>query len=274
MAATCGLRHTSSHFTQPIDVTMTDILQEQDGAILRLRINRPKSKNALTHAMYTALTDGLKQAADDKSTRVVLIQGVDGCFCAGNDMNDFLEHPPENHDSPVMQFLATLMAFPKPVVAAVEGPAVGIGTTMLLHCDLVYVAPDAKLKLPFVSLGVCPEAGSSMILPALMGHQRAAELLLLGDTISGEKAAAIGLVNRASEQCIADAEKAAQRLASLPPSAIRLTKQLMKTVPQDPLQQQMRLEGDHFFQRLSSPEAREAMQAFVEKRAPDFSQFD
>lgn len=252
---------------------MSDIEIKKDGHLLWLRMNRPNRKNALTHAMYTELENGLKQGCEDQEVRVVILAGSAGNFSAGNDMHDFLQHPPQGQDSPVMRFLAGLVQFPKPVVAAVEGVAIGIGTTMLLHCDLVYVAPDAKLKLPFVNLGLCPEAGSSLILPALMGHQRAAELLLLGDMISGTKAVELGIANMAVADCEALAEAQARRLAAQPPSALRLSKQLMRQGGAASLHQQMTAEGAHFFSRLLSEEAKEAMQAFVEKRAPDFSRF-
>lgn len=252
---------------------MSEIEIDKQGQLLWLRMNRPARKNALTHAMYTTLTQGLQQARDDQEVRVVVITGSEGNFSAGNDMHDFLQHPPQGQDSPVMRFLAELIAFPKPVVAAVEGVAVGIGTTLLLHCDLVYVAPSARLKLPFVNLGLCPEAGSSLVLPALMGHQRAAELLLLGEMISGAKAVELGLANALSEDCVALAEAQARRLAAQPPAALRLSKQLMRQGSSAALQQQMATEGAHFFKRLLSEEAREAMQSFVEKRAPDFSRF-
>lgn len=253
---------------------MSDIEIKQDGQLLWLRINRPARKNALTHAMYTDMTRGLQQARDDKAVRVVIITGTDGCFSAGNDMNDFLQHPPTGSDSPVMQFLNALVTFPKPIVAAVEGVAVGVGTTLLLHCDLVYVAPSARLKLPFVNLGLCPEAGSSLVLPALMGHQKAAELLLLGDMIDGARAVELGLANALSDDCVALAEQQARRLAAQPPGALRQAKQFMRQGSASALAQHMQTEGERFCQMLLEPEAREAMQAFVEKRAPDFSRFD
>lgn len=253
---------------------MSDIEITQDGQLLWLRINRPERKNALTHAMYTTMTQGLQQAKDDSSVRVVIITGAAGCFSAGNDMHDFLQHPPTGSDSPVMRFLDALVNFPKPLVAAVEGVAVGIGTTLLLHCDLVYVAPSAKLKLPFVNLGLCPEAGSSLVLPALMGHQRAAELLLLGEMIDGASAVTLGLANGVSDDCVALAETQAKRLAAQPPAALRQAKAFMRQGSAAALKQQMQSEGARFCQMLLEPEAREAMQAFVEKRAPDFSRFE
>lgn len=244
--------------------------------ILEVRISRPERRNALTHEMYTALDEALRHAADTPAVRVVLLTGTADCFTAGNDMQDFLNNPPKGQDSPVMRFLARLVDFEKPIVAAVVGPAVGVGTTMLLHCDLVYVGTSARLQMPFVNLGLCPEAGSSLLVPALVGHQRAAELLLLGDAISGEDAVELGLANEVFEdgECLLRARGQAERLAAQPAAAVRLTKKLMRLAGAATLREQMQVEGKHFDERLGSPEAREAMTAFVEKRKPDFSRFD
>lgn len=252
------------------------IAVSEDRGILEVRIQRPERRNALTHAMYAALDDALRHAAATPAIRVVLLTGTDDCFTAGNDMQDFLNDPPKGQDSPVMRFLARLVTFEKPVVAAVVGPAVGVGTTMLLHCDLVYVGTSARLQVPFVNLGLCPEAGSSLLLPALVGHQRAAELLLLGDPVSGERAVALGLANELFDdsECLLRARAQAERLAAQPAAAVRLTKRLMRGAGAAALEAQMREEGREFDRRLGSPEAREAMTAFVEKRRPDFSQFD
>lgn len=244
--------------------------------ILEVRMHRPERRNALTHEMYTALDAALQRAAESPSVRVVLLAGTDDCFTAGNDMKDFLNNPPQGPDSPVMRFLSRLVAFEKPVVAAVVGPAVGVGTTLLLHCDLVYVGRSARLQMPFVNLGLCPEAGSSLLVPALMGHQRAAELLLLGDPVSGEQAVTLGLANEIYEdgECLQQARVQAERLAAQPAAAVRLTKKLMRSAGAGRLHDHMREEGAQFDKRLGSPEAREAMTAFMEKRPPDFSQFD
>jgi enoyl-CoA hydratase/carnithine racemase len=254
---------------------MTDHIniQVNDGIQL-VRIQRPERKNALTHAMYTTLNEALLTAQENPKIRTVVITGCEGNFSAGNDMKDFLEHPPQGDDSPVAKFLATLIRFPKPLVAAVEGVAIGVGTTLLLHCDLVYVASDAKLRMPFTSLGLCPEAGSSLLLPLLMGHQRAAELLLLADAIDGKRAVELGLANALSDDCLTLAMAQARRLASLPPASVRLAKRMMRQTVQPWLETQMANESREFFQRLLSPEAREAMTAFMEKREPDFSRFD
>tara|TARA_R110002073_G_scaffold336542_1_gene534927 strand:- start:34637 stop:35413 length:777 start_codon:yes stop_codon:yes gene_type:complete len=247
----------------------------KSGGVMEISIQRPDRKNALTHAMYAAMNAALVTAEQTPATRVVLITGTADCFTAGNDMVDFLSNPPEGREAPVMCFLRQLVEMKKPVVAAVNGAAVGVGTTMLLHCDLVYVARSAKLQMPFASLGLCPEAASSMLLPMIMGHQRAAELLLLGTTISGEEAVRLGIANQLAEDAeyLLLAREKALQLAAQPAAAVRMTKQLLKAPYLDQLKSHMQVEGDLFFQRLSSPEAKEAMSAFMEKRKPDFSSF-
>ncbi len=249
------------------------ILTETHGAVLRIQINRPDKKNALTLAMYDAMTAALLAAEADPAVRVILFAGADTCFTAGNDLGDFLNNPPSGEDSPVFRFLKTLVATQKPVLAAVHGVAVGIGTTMLLHCDLVWAGPSARFQVPFVNLGLTPEAASSLILPQLMGHRRAAELLLLGETFDAETALAVGLVNglRADSELDAYVLHKAQVLAAKPPTAVRFSKQLMKRWPADAVRQAMSAEGEIFIARLGSPEAREAMTAFFERRQPDFS---
>lgn len=249
------------------------ILTSSHAGVFKVQINRPEKKNALTIAMYQAMTDALRAAEADPSVRVTIFAGTESCFTAGNDLADFLNNPPTDEDSPVFVFLKTLMAAQKPVMAVVHGVAVGIGTTMLLHCDLVYAGPSARFQLPFANLGLTPEAGSSLILPQLMGHRRAAELLMLGETIDAETALALGLVNavRADSDLDEFALHKAEHLAAKPPTAIRLTKMLMKRSPLPAVQEAMSEEGKIFIARLRSPEAREAMQAFFERRQPDFS---
>lgn len=249
--------------------------QVSDG-VMEIRINRPDRKNALTHAMYDALTAALNEAEQSPSIRVTLITGTEDCFTAGNDMVDFLQSPPKGDSSPVMLFLRKLVELEKPLVAAVNGPAVGVGTTMLFHCDLVVVARSAKLKMPFTSLGLCPEAGSSLLLPMIVGHQRAAELLMMSKVIDGVEAERIGIANRVCEdsEYLEAARAMCRELAAQPAAAVRLTKSLMKRPYIDQLREHMRFEGGCFGERLDSPEAREAMTAFMEKRQPDFSQFD
>jgi enoyl-CoA hydratase/carnithine racemase len=256
--------------------TCPEITTHQHGHVLEMRIERPERKNALTQAMYTALTEALQAGEADSGVRALLITGTEDCFTAGNDMGDFLNNPAADEDAPVMRFLNLLPVLTKPLLAAVNGPAVGVGTTLLLHCDLVYLGADARLQLPFVNLGLCPEAGSSLLLPAIMGHQRAAELLLLGESFDAARARELGLANEvlASSAYRDHARAKAQQLAQQPAAAARLTKQLLKEPQREQLQRQMAEEGRAFRERLVSPEAREAMQAFMEKRQPDFTQFD
>jgi enoyl-CoA hydratase/carnithine racemase len=255
----------------------TDQIQrELDDGILTLRINRPDKKNALNLAMYQALADGLREADGDAAVRVILICGSQGCFTSGNDLADFLAAPPTGADSPVMQFLAAISEARKPVVAAVGGLAVGIGVTMLLHCDLVYAASSASFLMPFVNLGLCPEAGSTLLLPRIMGHQRAAELLLLGEPFGADKACDVGIVTAVctAEELPALARNKALQLAAQPPAALRLTKSLLKRDYAAPLRETITEEGQQFMARLKSPEAAEALQAFMQRRKPDFSRFN
>ena len=252
------------------------LLLERDEGVLTLRMNRVDKKNALTRAMYAAMAKALDDAAADRSVRVVLITGGESCFTSGNDVADFLQAPPTGSDSEVFRFMRALFDFPKPVVAAVAGAAVGIGTTLLLHCDLVYVAEDAQLKMPFVNLGLCPEFGSSMIVPRLLGHARAADLLLLGQGFSGADAARWGIANQAlasGAQALDAAKQAAKRFLDLAPQAVIDSKRLMRAPDRELLRQVIEQEGEVFRQRLSSPEAIEALQAFMQRRKPDFSRF-
>lgn len=249
------------------------VLTQVQDAVARIQMNRPEKKNALTIAMYEAMTAALQAAEADPAVRVILFAGADACFTAGNDLADFLNNPPSGEDSPVFRFLKTLIAAQKPVLAAVHGVAVGIGATMLLHCDLVWAGPSARFQVPFVNLGLTPEAASSLLLPQLMGHRRAAELLLLGETFDAETALAVGLVNglRADSELDEFVLHKAQVLAAKPPTAVRLSKQLMKRWPAAAVQQAMSAEGEVFIARLHSPEAKEAMTAFFERREPDFA---
>ncbi|MHC8357794.1 enoyl-CoA hydratase-related protein [Pseudomonas sp. LB3P81] len=244
------------------------ILQQRERGLLTLRLNRPDKKNALTRAMYSHLAEALKQADTDPEINAVLITGSAECFTAGNDIADFLQQPPSNLDSPVFQFMLTLLECRKPVIAAVAGAAVGIGTTMLLHCDLVYVSRDARLRMPFVNLGLCPEFGSSLLLPRLLGHAKAAELLLLGEGFSGEQAAQWGIATEAlgsGEAALAKAREMALRFESLPPEAVRISKQLMKAPDREQLRKVIEEEGALFTQRLRSPEAVAALSGFINR---------
>ena len=252
------------------------ILVEREGGLLTLRLNRADKKNALTRAMYSQMAEVLDAANADRSVRVVLITGGPECFTSGNDVADFLQAPPTGMDSPVLQFMRALFDFEKPVVAAVAGPAVGIGTTLLLHCDLVYVSRDAKLRTPFVNLGLCPEFGSSLLLPQLLGPARAAEVLLLGETFTGVQAAEWDIAGAALEDgpsTLAKAREMALRFLDLAPSAVADSKRLMRAPGREQLRKVIEEEGALFGQRLRSPEAIEALSAFMQRRKPDFSKF-
>ncbi len=250
------------------------ILTQSEDRILKITINRPDKKNALTLEMYERMTAAVAAAQEDAEVRAVVITGSGDAFSSGNDLADFLAHPPTPGDSPAARFLHTIAGAQKPLLAAVNGLAIGIGTTLLLHCDLAYAAASAKFQLPFVNLALVPEAGSSLLLPQLAGHRKAAELLMLGEMFDPETAREVGLVNKVC----ADAElegtvmEAARRLAAKPPEALRLTKALMKD-RSGSADARIDAELVHFAQRLESPEAHEAMQAFMEKRLPDFSKF-
>ncbi|MBD9563112.1 enoyl-CoA hydratase-related protein [Pseudomonas sp. PDM09] len=248
---------------------MPDTIQfERERGLLTLRINRPEKKNALTRAMYSQLAEGLRLTDSDPEINAVLITGSAECFTAGNDIFDFLQQPPSNLDSPVFHFMLNLLECRKPVIAAVAGAAVGIGTTMLLHCDLVYVSTDARLRMPFVNLGLCPEFGSSLILPRMLGHAKAAELLLLGEGFSGEQAAAWGIATEAldsGEAVLAKAREMALRFESLPVEAVRISKQLMKAPDREQIRKVIEEEGALFTQRLRSPEAMMALTGFIKR---------
>jgi enoyl-CoA hydratase/carnithine racemase len=251
------------------------ILTEREDGIFRISIHRPAKRNALTRALYTALADAIEAAERDPTCRVMLLHGSEGCFTSGNDLKDFAEGPPPGAESPVLRFLTVLSQAEKPLAAAVEGPAVGIGTTLLLHCDLVYAGAGARFQLPFVNLGLGPEAASSLLLPRLAGYQRAAELLLLGEPFTAAQAQAIGLVNAVvpDEEVVEYARERARKLAAQPPASVRLTKRLLKQPLAAHVEATIEAEARHFAERLGSPEAAEAFAAFFARRPPDFSRF-
>lgn len=253
---------------------MTDILIHQEAGISTITFNRLDKKNSITSAMYAALADVLEAAAQDSATRVVVFQGHESIFSAGNDIADFLNKPPATADAPVFRFLRALSGFAKPVVAAVCGPAVGIGTTLLFHCDLVYAGDNAAFSMPFVNLGLCPEAASSLLATQLLGHHRAAEALLLGEPFMAEAALEVGLVNRVVPPTEANAlaQAVARKLAAKPMASLLETKRLMKKGQAALVQAQMSEEATSFGRMLREPAAREAFGAFMEKRKPDFSQ--
>jgi enoyl-CoA hydratase/carnithine racemase len=254
---------------------MSLILTSRDGAVQRIQINRPEKKNALTADMYAAIADAIKAADADAGVRVVLLHGTGDAFTAGNDLQDFLANAPRYSDAPVFRFLNAISHVEKPMIAAVSGVAVGVGTTMLLHCDLVYAAEGTKFALPFVNLGLCPEAASSFLLPAIAGYQRAAELLLLGEPFDAAKAYQLGIVTEVvpAEILMMRATAAAQKLAEKPAASVVLTKRLMKRAWMPTIEATLAEEIRHFGERLGAPEAKEAFSAFLEKRKPDFSKF-
>jgi enoyl-CoA hydratase/carnithine racemase len=252
---------------------MSDIITERSGSILRIQLNRPDKKNAMTSSMYVTLADLLNDAARDEQVRVVLWHGAGDSFSAGNDVEDFLKNPPGPGESPQARLMNALVNFDKPLVAAVQGAAIGGGTTMLTHCDFVYAAESAKFQMPFINLGLVPEFGSSYSLPMRIGHLRAAELILLGLPFDARRALDLGLVTRVvpDEKLMATATETAQKLSQKPIGALRGCKRLMKQSSRDQLEQAIKLEGEEFALRVRSAEAREAFTAFVEKRQPDFT---
>jgi enoyl-CoA hydratase/carnithine racemase len=250
------------------------IIVEVKDRVQWVRLNRPEKKNALTGAMYAAMAEALIAAGSDSNVRAIVIGGTEDCFTAGNDIADFAAAKP-GQVSPAIRFLETLAATAKPVLAAVSGVAIGIGTTLLLHCDLVYATADSRFQLPFVNLGLCPEAASSFILPALMGTHRAAELLLFGEPFSADVASKLGIVNHVVTvaELLPTVTAKAQQLAQKPPASLRTTKMLLKSGQAEAIKQAMAREGQNFAALLQGPEAKEAMAAFLERRKPDFSRF-
>jgi enoyl-CoA hydratase/carnithine racemase len=246
-----------------------------EGRVAHVTLDRPEKKNAITAEMYVELAEALAAADADREVRAILLSGSRDCFTAGNDLADFLERPPGGAGSPTWRFFDVLPSLGKPVVAAVGGPAIGIGSTLLLHCDLVYASSAARFQLPFVALGIVPEFGSTYLLPLLAGYQRAAELLLLAQPFDAQKAFEIGLVSQVvpAEKLLETAAAAAARLAELPPESLRLTKRLMRAAQAELVRRTIDEEGRIFRERLGSPEAKEALRAFLEKRKPDFSRF-
>jgi enoyl-CoA hydratase/carnithine racemase len=235
--------------------------------VAHIELARLDKKNAITTEMYVQLAEALAAADADREVRAVLLHGSRDCFTAGNDLSDFLKRPP-GAKSPSWRFFEVLPSLQKPIVAAVGGPAIGIGTTLLLHCDLVYATPETRFQLPFVGLGIVPEFGSTYLLPLIAGYQRAAELMLLGQPFTAESAREVGIVTAVVPQAelLERAGKAAAALAELPPESIRLTKRLMKSAHAEAVKRQIDEEGRIFVERLASPEAKAAMSAFLDKR--------
>jgi enoyl-CoA hydratase/carnithine racemase len=246
----------------------SDIVVSRDAGVLEIAFSRPAKKNALTAAMYLEAARALREADQDDAVHVVLFRGEGDSFCAGNDLEDFASNPPVEEDAPVFRFLAAASRGVKPYVAAVHGSAVGIGTTLLLHCELVYVAEDARFALPFTRLGIVPEFASSYLLPAVAGYQRAAELLLLAEPFDARKAEAAGFVTRVlpAAQVLGAAREASRALASLPPKSIQRTKALLRRPHAAAVQAQMKAEIDDFRPMLFEPAARAALERFLARR--------
>ncbi|QOY95025.1 enoyl-CoA hydratase [Massilia sp. UMI-21] len=258
-----------------------DMLITKANGLLTIEFNRLERKNAITAAMYQSMADALVEAEQDSAVRAILIAGKPEIFTAGNDLDDFMKNsapvpgvPSENR--PVFQFMRALNGLSKPVIAAVAGAAIGIGTTMLMHCDLVYAADNAKFSVPFTQLGLCPEFGSSLLLPQLAGYPRAAEKLLLGEAFGAQEAFEMGLLTKVlpAAELRAFAERQAAKLVALPAASIRTTKALMKRPRADAIGAAIAAENERFAAMLLAPEAKEAFTAFFEKRKPDFSKFD
>ena len=252
---------------------MSDIITERTDAILRVQLNRPAQKNAMTSSMYTSLADILDEADEDDAIRVVLWHSTGNVFCAGNDVVDFLKNPPRPGAFPQGDLMDAFVRFGKPIVAAVQGAAIGGGTTMLTHCDFVYAGESAKFQLPFINLALVPEFGSSFSIPARVGHLRAAELYLLGEPFTAPRAAELGLVTRVvpNADLLATATATAQKLAAKPGGALLASKRLLKRASIGQLKEAIKSESEEFMVRVTSADAKEALSAFLEKRPPNFS---
>ena len=252
---------------------MTDIITERSGNILRIQLNRPERKNAMTSAMYITLADLLNHAAEDDEIRVVLWHGAGDSFSAGNDIQDFLKNPPGAGESPQARLIEALVNFDKPIVAAVQGAAIGSGPTMLNHCDFVFAGESARFQMPFVNLALVPEFGSSFTVPARIGYLRAAELILLGLCFGAARAAELGLVTRIlpDQELLGTATATARELAAKSPAALQACKRLMRSSTRKQLERAAKLENEEFSTRVRSADAREAFTAFLEKRPPHFA---
>jgi len=249
---------------------MDEIITERSGSVLRIELNRPTKKNAMTSGMYVTLANLFRDAAKDERIRVVLWHGAGDSFCAGNDVEDFLKNPPGPGASPQAQLMNSLADFDKPLVAAVQGAAIGGGTTMLTHCDFVYAGENAKFQMPFINLGVVPEFGSSWSLPARIGHLRASELVLSGLPFDAGRAVELGLITRVvpDQDLLTTATEAARKLAAKPAGALQASKKLMKQPFRAQMKAAMTAENEAFSEQVRSEEAKEALTAFLEKRQP------
>ena len=245
---------------------MSQIISRREGAIQILSFNRPAKMNALTREMYAGLANGLNEAAGDFGVRAVVITSEGDHFTAGNDIADFLANPPTNEDSDVARFLGSLLEFPKPLIAAVKGNAVGVGTTMLLHCDVVVAGPSAKFSMPFASLGLVPEAGSSYLFPLLVGYQRAAKIFMTGESFDADSAVNMGLVASIASDPLREALEIATHISEQPPQAMINTKALLKASKHDAVAAVMKAEFELFSLALQSEEAMEAFMNFMAKK--------
>ena len=252
---------------------MDEIITERAGSILRVQFNRPTKRNAMTSAMYVTLAGIFNEAATDENTRVVLWHGAGDSFCAGNDIEDFLKNPPGPGESPQAGLMKAFLDFDKPLVAAVQGAAIGGGTTMLTHCDFIYAGESAKFQMPFINLALVPEFGSSCSVPARIGHLRAAELILLGAPFDARRAAELGLVTEVvpDHDVLAKATDTARKLAAKPAAALQASKRLMKQPFREQIKAAMKAENEEFSVQVRSEDAKEALTAFLEKRKPDFT---
>jgi enoyl-CoA hydratase/carnithine racemase len=252
---------------------MDEIITERSASMLRVELNRPAKKNAMTSSMYVTLADVFNDAAKDERVRVVLWHGAGDSFCAGNDIEDFLKNPPGSGNFPQARLMEALVDFDKPLIAAVQGAAIGGGTTMLTHCDLVYAGESAKFQMPFVNLALVPEFGSSFSIPARIGHIRAAELILLGLPFDARKAADLGLVTQvvSDQNLLATASETARKLAAKPAGALQASKKLMKQSFSEQIKAAMKAENEEYSARVRSEDAKEAFAAFLQKRPPNFN---
>lgn len=252
---------------------MDEIVTERSEGVLRVELNRPEKKNALTSSMYAKLADIFNEAGKDDSIRVVLWHGAGDAFSAGNDIQDFLKNPPGAGESPQARLMSALADFGKPIVAAVRGAAIGSGTTVLLHCDFVYAGESTRFQMPFINLAVVPEFGSSYAVPAAIGHIRAAELILLGSPFDARRATELGLVTQVvlDENLLPVASETARKLAAKPAGALQASKRLLKRSFRDQVKAAMQAENEAFSVHVRSEEAKEALTAFLEKRPPDFT---
>jgi enoyl-CoA hydratase/carnithine racemase len=252
---------------------MDEIITERSASVLRVLLNRPAKKNAMTSSMYVTLADIFTDAAKDEQTRVVLWHGAGDSFCAGNDIEDFLKNPPGPGNFPQARLMKALADFDKPLIVAVQGAAIGGGTTMLTHCDFVYAGESAKFQMPFVNLALVPEFGSSFSIPVRIGHIRAAELILLGLSFDARKAADLGLITQvvSDQNLLATATETARKLAAKPAGALKASKKLMKQSFSEQIKAAMKAENEEYSARVRSEDAKEAFAAFLQKRPPNFN---